>query len=99
MRTPPCRHSRQLNSIFNDVVEFTIREILGLRREQIRYSWVKAPPHLRPPSSVDAVTNGASRHEMFASLRQGLRFDHQWILLVAFTTGNREIPHPPSHYV
>ena len=64
-----CGHTREAYTIMNDVVEFTIAEILSARLFHIRCLWIKALPDGRVAASIVRVTERAMIGEMFHRLR------------------------------
>ena len=68
MRARHGGHSRQLNPVFNDVVDFAVTEILCGFGVQIRDAGIDICADGGPSPSIDAMTGGATREKVFAAL-------------------------------
>ena len=68
MRVMPCGHSRQLDAIFDDVVNRAVRKILRLRRAEIGHTRIERLAHWRKAAAVVSVASLATSHKSVAAV-------------------------------
>src|ERR1700688_23666 len=73
MRIAPGRHAGELHTVFDDVVNLAITEILGCRRAQIGHSGIEIQPHLCLAATVDSMTCRAPNKKGFPRLLESIR--------------------------
>jgi len=67
MRIAPRGHASELDSVFDNEVEFGGGEVLRLRLAQVE-PWDKDSDQLGSPATVHSMTNGALVQEEFPAL-------------------------------
>ncbi len=69
----PRGHSREANSVVDDLIDLPVREVLRLGLAQVRCLWIEVLSDLRFTASVIAVAYGAMVGEVGARLAENLR--------------------------
>ena len=73
VRIAPGGHSRQLHAIFDNVMNFAIRKILGRRGAKVRRARIQRLPYRRQSTSIMAVASLAFGNERISAIPQILR--------------------------
>ena len=92
----PGGYAGELDSIFNDVVYFSVGERLRLIGTQIWNLWVKIQTDLSLPTAVDSMTTRTLSEKGFSPLVYCFRCRLDWTLMVSFDRRNCEVSHPPG---
>src|SRR5581483_1101688 len=92
MRTAPGRHSSKLHALFDDVVNFTVREPLGFSGTQVGDSRIQTSPDGRQATPVDSMAIRTLRQEELAPILQVLRRKFERIFLTSRAPWNCKIP-------
>lgn len=93
VRTAPCRHSRELHTVDDDVVDLAVGEILSLGRPQVGHARIEIATERSYSAAVNSVTVGTSRQENLSPSLEIFRRGIQGIGLASGRTGNGKISH------
>ena len=96
MGIAPSGHAGELDSIFDDVMDFAICKGLRLSRPQIGNSRIEIQANLSLPAAVDSMATRTLAQKVFPALLFGIGGLLEWILFVSFGCWDGEISHPPS---
>src|SRR5216684_3608260 len=86
--TAPCGHSRQADSIVDDGIHLTVREVLRFGLAHVRRFRIKVLSNLRFPASVIAVAGGAMVREVGARLAENFSCRRKRIPGIPLGRGN-----------
>ncbi len=92
MRTAEGRHAAQLHPVFNDVVDFAIRQALRCGSAQVWDARILMQSDLCRAAAADAMTDSAPREKLLASLFQRFGVASEGVLFAAFPHGNGQVP-------
>src|SRR5689334_12813926 len=93
MQVAPSGHSCECDAVFDDVVKFTVGEVLRFYSPQVRYTWVKGLSGRRRTATVTPVAIRASREEIIPAIIQVLRCELQRVLPPVLFHGDCKIAH------
>src|SRR5215475_13930003 len=96
MGVAPSGHAGELDSIFDDVVEFAVSKGLALGRPQIWNPRIEIQANLSLSAAVDSMTSRTLAQEIVPPLLCRIRCPFERILLLSFGCRDGKVSHPPS---
>ena len=98
MRLSPGRHSGQLHSVFDDVVDIAVGQILGRICAQVWHPGIEIRSHGRLAAAIDSVTASTLRQIGLATLIRVAGRRRDWVLLIPLAHRDGQISHCSSHH-